>query len=197
MDKSLSKNYTFNVDDYNELLNEILENNVQSVINRCQKELYQIKNVNAGNNLIIKNIMDNRIYLHPDKKNIIKLTSIELTRKYKCIIDAEFTKSIQIYTKTQVKLSGNSIGNLLGDNIFKIISSIKISKFSLKVSLLKNTFCFLKYPKISITNIKVEGHDSNISLLISNAINMLLNDNMSEKISQIITNEIKRKLKSI
>ena len=42
MDKSLSKNYTFNVDDYNELLNEILENNVQSVINRCQKELYQI-----------------------------------------------------------------------------------------------------------------------------------------------------------
>ena len=55
MDKSLSKNYTFNVDDYNELLNEILENNVQSVINRCQKELYQIKNVNAGNNLIIKN----------------------------------------------------------------------------------------------------------------------------------------------
>ena len=197
MDKSLSKNYTFNVDDYNELLNEILENNVQSVINRCQKELYQVKNINAGNNIIIKNIMDNKIYIHPDKKNIIKLTSIELTRKYKFIIDAEFTKSIQIYTKTQIKLSGNSIGNLLGDNIFKIISSVKVSKFSLKVSLLKNTFCFLKYPSISISNIKVDGHDSNISLLIGNAINMLLNDNMSEKISNIITTEIKRKLKSI
>ena len=133
MDKSLSKNYSFNVDGYNELLNEILENNVQSVINRCQKELYQVKNINAGNNIIIKNIMDNKIYIHPDKKNIIKLTSIELTRKYKLIIHAEFTKSIQIYTKTQLKLSGNSIGNFLGDNIFKIISSVKISKFSLKV----------------------------------------------------------------
>ena len=39
MDKSLSKNYSFNVNDYNELLNEILENHIQSVINRCQKEL--------------------------------------------------------------------------------------------------------------------------------------------------------------
>ena len=65
------------------------------------------------------------------------------------------------------------------------------------VSLLKNTYCFLKYPKISISNIKIDGQDSNLSLLIGNAINMLLNDRMSEKISNIITTEIKRKLKSI
>ena len=197
MDKSLSKNYSFNVNDYNDLLNEILENHIQSIINRCQKELYQIKNVNAGNNIIINKIMDNRIYVHPDKKDIIKLTSIELTRKYKLIIQVEFNKSIQIYTKAQIKLSGNSIGNLLGNNIFKIISSIGVSDFSLKVSLLKNTYCFLKYPKISISNIKIDGQDSNLSLLIGNAINMLLNDRMSEKISNIITTEIKRKLKSI
>ena len=151
MKKNLYKNYSFNVNEYNELLNEILENNVQSVINRCQKELYQVKNINAGNNIIIKNIMDNKIYIHPDKKDIIKLTSIELTRKYKLVIHVEFNKSIQIYTKAQIKLSGNSIGNLLGDNIFKIISSIGVSNFSLKVSLLKNTFCFLKYPNISIS----------------------------------------------
>ena len=34
-----------------------------------------------------KNIMDNKIYIHPDKKDIIKLTSIEFKKiqiDYKC-----------------------------------------------------------------------------------------------------------------
>ena len=76
MDKSLSKNYTFNVDDYNDLINEVLENHIQSIINICQNELYNVQNINAGNNIIIKNIMDNKIYIHPDVKNMLSLTPL-------------------------------------------------------------------------------------------------------------------------
>ena len=75
-----------------------------------------------------------------------------------------------------IKINNDGLSKYIGDNAFNIRVSLSLSNFSLKISLLKNSFCFDKFPKIKINKIKVDGDDKRISRLIGNAINMLLNE---------------------
>ena len=195
--KYLKQNYKFHEEDYNDLINDILETHINSIIEILQSEMYNVRNINAGNNLIIKKILDNKILIYPNNKDIVKLDSIYLHKKYRLMIGAHLNKEIQIYGKVLISIDNNGLSKYIGDNIFNIRVSLSLSNFSLKVSLLKNSFCFDKFPKINITKIKVDGDDKRISKIIGNTINILLNERASQKISNIITDELKRKLKSI
>ena len=89
--KYLKQHYIFHEDDYNDLINDILETHINSIIELLQSEMYKIEDINAGNNLIIKKIKDNKILLHPNNKDIIKknIQAIAFHQTYLWIIHSQ------------------------------------------------------------------------------------------------------------